>query len=127
MIYYDIGEHDLGEMYDALLASGCPDYMAQRACMVLSSPDKGYTYTNFIDHLTVMFIGKSSSLGELYDTIQHEMKHAVEHIGEYYGVDSKSEESAYLQGEIARQMFPAVALVVCPMCHSHEDRTIAYR
>lgn len=39
------------------------------------------------------------------------------HISEFFGVNPKSEESAYLQGEIARQMFPAAAMVVCPKCN----------
>jgi hypothetical protein len=54
----------------------------------------------------------------MYDTIQHELKHVVEHISEHYNVDSRSERAAYLQGEIARQMFPAAAMCVCPHCHA---------
>ena len=45
-----------------------------------------------------------------------ELKHAVEHISEYYDVCPRGEEAAYLQGEIARNMFAAAAFVVCPMC-----------
>lgn len=48
------------------------------------------------------------------------MKHAVEHISSYYGVDPKSETAAYLQGEIARNLFPAVAMAVCPRCHNEK-------
>jgi hypothetical protein len=47
----------------------------------------------------------------------HELKHCVEHISDYYGVNPKSETAAYLQGEIARNLFPAVAMAVCPKCH----------
>lgn len=118
MAQYDIHTtKDLDEAYKTLLASGCPDYKAQRACMVLSRRDTGYTFTNFDEHLTVMFISRSTSAEQMYDTIHHETKHAVEHISEFFGVNPKSEESAYLQGEIARQMFPAAAMVVCPKCN----------
>lgn len=37
-----------------------------------------------------------------------------------YGVDPKSETAAYLQGEIAKKMFPAVAIAVCPKCHNEK-------
>ena len=58
--------------------------------------------------------------GEMFDTIMHELKHCVEHISDYHGVSPKSEEAAYLQGEIARNLFPAVAMAVCPKCHKEE-------
>lgn len=79
--------------------------------------NKGYTFTNFGDHLTVSFVSKTTSPEQMYDSIQHETKHITDHICEYYGIEPTGEESAYLQGEIAKQMFPAAALVVCPKCH----------
>lgn len=117
MCYYDIHTDDeLDEVYGALLASGCPSDEAQRACMVLSQKNTGYTFTNFREHLSVMFIAEATSAEQMYDTIVHETKHVVEHIGEFYGVKSDSEESAYLQGEIARNMYEAVKIAVCPEC-----------
>lgn len=81
--------------------------------MVLSQKDKGYTYTNYDRHITIMAVGKASSPEQLFDSIEHEVKHVTEHIGEYYGVNPKSEESAYLQGEIGRLLFTATSLVLC--------------
>ena len=115
---YDIRtEAELNEAYCTLLAAGCADDEAKRACMALSGWNGGFTFTSFDDHATYMFIGKADSAEEIYDTCQHEVKHAVEHISEYYKVDSRSEEAAYLQGEISRKMFPAVAMAVCPIRH----------
>lgn len=115
MISYDVrSRHDLREVRKTLLSAGCPSYMVDEACLVLSMWNKGYTFTNFRDHLTVSFISKATSHEQMYDTISHEQKHIVEHISEYYGVEPKSEEAAYLQGEIGRQMFPAAAIVICP-------------
>lgn len=117
MAFLDIsGVRDLNEVYGLLLSAGLPDYKAQEACMVLSRKNKGYTYTDFKSRFTLTFASRGTSYDELYDSIQHELKHIVEHISDYYGVDPKSEESAYLQGEIAKKMFPAVAMVVCPVC-----------
>jgi hypothetical protein len=113
------GEKDLNEVYKALLASGSPDDEARHACMVLSSKNSGYAFTNPDGQYTLLFASEAESPEELYDTIQHELKHCVEHISSFYGVDPKSETAAYLQGEIAKKMFPAVAIAVCPKCH-HE-------
>lgn len=114
MVYYNVGEDNLREVFGVLLASGASDRMAQRACIALSRKNSGYTFTNYDERATIILISVSTTDEQLYDTIQHELKHAVEHIGEYYGVDPLSETSAYLQGEIARKMYRAASLVVCP-------------
>ena len=79
--------------------------------------NRGYTFSNFNDRVSIMVIGKTDNAGQMFDTIVHEMKHLAEHVGEYYGVDSREELSAYLQGEVGRNMWPAAAMVLCPKCH----------
>lgn len=111
------GEKDLDEVYRSLLACDCPGEEAQKACMVLSRKNCGYAFSDLRGHYTLMFASETDSAEEMFNTITHELKHATEHISGYYGVDPKSEEAAYLQGEIAKKMFPAVALAVCPKCH----------
>lgn len=118
MVYYGVdGTRDLKEVYETLMLGGSANDAAQRACMVLSREDTGYTFTNFVGQYSLIFISRTSSAEQMYDTIQHELKHVVEHISEYYGVDPQGETSAHLQGEIARLMFPAAALAVCPKCN----------
>ncbi len=117
MASLDIKDVNLGDIYNALMASGCPDDEARHACMVLSRKNNGYTFTNLDGRYTLMFASEADTPDELFDTYDHELKHAVEHISAYYGVDPKSETAAYLQGQIAKKMFPAVAMAVCPKCH----------
>ena len=69
---------------------------------------------------TLMFASRAESPEEMYDTIDHELKHCVEHISTYYGIDPKSEEAAYLQGEISKNLFPAVSAAVCPICNNEK-------
>lgn len=64
----------------------------------------------------VEFISRATDASQMYDSIDHEKKHIVEHISNYYGVDPKSEESAYLSGELGRLIWPAAAWVLCPRC-----------
>lgn len=115
------GEKELNEVYESLLSVGCSDYKARKVCMTISNPNKGYTLSDYDGRYSLMFVGKATDPSELYDTIEHEKRHVEEHIGNYYGVDPKSEEAAYLAGEIGRLIFPAVAYVMCPKCHCHEN------
>jgi len=108
---------DLNEVYEALLSVGLPDYKVREVCMTLSRPDTGYTYTDYDGHFTLIFVSKATSAEEMYDSIDHEKHHAVEHICEYYNVNPRSEETAYLAGELGRLLFPAASYVVCPLCH----------
>ena len=121
MAYYDIQTiGDLSEVEKSLLAAGCREQTVRAAVDTLTEPDTGFTYTSFDKRLTLMFVGRATSAEQMYDTIQHELKHATEHIGEYFQLDPSGEKSAYLQGEIARNMFRAAALAVCPKCHCEE-------
>ena len=117
MCAYDIRtKRDLAEVRRTLLAAGCGVNAADEAISVLSDYDKGYTFTNFRQHLTIVCISKASSAEQFYDSLVHEQKHVTEHLSEYYGLDPKDEEAAYLQGEIGRLMFPAAAMLMCPHC-----------
>ena len=113
---------DLNAMYESLLSVGCPDWKARKACMNLSRYDNGYTYTNYDDRCSLIFASKTTSAEQMFDTILHEIKHLVEHVSSYYGLDPKEELSAYLQGEVGRQLFPAASIVICPKCN-HESYT----
>ena len=56
-------------------------------------------------------------IGEKTMKMLHERGISMDYISSFYGVHPKSETAAYLQGEIARNMFPAIAMAVCPRCH----------
>lgn len=118
MAYYDIRTNDdFYEVEEALIASGLKAAYAQRVVNELMNPDTGYTLTKFGDHFTLICVSEATSLDELYNTISHEVRHAADHIGSYYGIPARGEESAYLQGEISRNMYEAVALLICPKCN----------
>lgn len=120
MGFLDInGEKDLSKTYGTLLASGCAERKAREACEVLSEYNTGYTYTDFNAHTSLMFVSKTTSAEQMFDSILHEVKHLTEHISEYYGLNPHDEVSAYLQGELGRKLFPAAAIVLCPHCKKH--------
>lgn len=109
-----VEEDDLEGVIESLVSVGCTGEDAREVASVLSAPDTGYTYTDYKGKFTLAFVSRGASMEQFYDTVQHEQKHIVEHISSFYGVDPKSEESAYLQGEIGRLLFPAVKLILCP-------------
>lgn len=118
MCYYDVcGEGDLREIEGVLMSAGDTDERIAKAMRVLSGTNCGYAYSNFSLRTTVIATSRTTSPEELFVSIVHEIKHATEHIGEYYNVNPKGEESAYLQGEIGRNMYKAAALLLCPKCN----------
>jgi len=122
MVYYDVRtEGELRKVEGALAASGCPRGMIEGAIENLRGWNRGYTFSDLAERVSVIAIGKAESAEQMFDSIVHEMKHLAEHVGEYYGVDSKSELSAYLQGEVGRKMWPAAAMVLCPNCRLSAD------
>lgn len=114
MAYYDVRTpEDLRKIEGTLMASGCPDRSIAEAISNLKGWNRGYTFSNYRAHTSIMVMGKATSPEQMFDSIVHEMKHLAEHIGEFYGVDSTSELSAYLQGEVGRKMWPAAAMALC--------------
>lgn len=121
MAYYNLQtDEDYAEAEEALIAAGQKPAYAQRVIHELMWPNSGYTYTKFGDHFSIILISHATSYDELYDTVQHETRHVSSHLGSYYHLDADGEEIAYLHGEISRQMYKAVAMVMCPKCN-HEE------
>lgn len=124
MVYYDVYPEQLDEIGDALYASGASREMVDGALDVLRDKNTGYTFTNFRDHFTVIVISHTTSAEQAFDTIIHEIKHLVEHISSYFSVNPKDELAAYLQGEVGRNMFTAIALLVCPKCNDYKKNML---
>lgn len=114
MVYYNAQTpDDFRKIEGTLMASGCSDRSIAEAIDNLKGWNRGYTFTNLKTKTSIMVMGKATSPEQMFDSIVHEMKHLAEHIGEYYDVDSRSELSAYLQGEVGRKMWPAAAMALC--------------
>ena len=94
MVYYDARTpDDFRKIEGTLMASGCSDRSIAEAISNLKGWNRGYTFTNFNTRTSIMVVGKATSPEQMFDSIVHEMKHLAEHIGEYYGVDSRGELS----------------------------------
>lgn len=80
---------NLPEIKELLLASGCDERRADKACRELRRKNTGYTFTDFDSHATVMLVSRTTSAEQMFDSIVHELKHLTEHVSEYYGLDPK--------------------------------------
>lgn len=76
----------------------------------------GFTYTNRMDHGSVVFIAPTDSAEQFMDTFDHEKGHLAKHIAMECEIDPWGEEYQYLSGEIARQTFPAAKQFLCDHC-----------
>ena len=122
-VYYDVRtERDLDDVFFMLREAGVSGVKAREAVRVLAGFNKGYTHTDFWRRMTMMFMSKATSAEQMYDSIQHETRHAADNVGEFLGFEARGEDSAYLQGEIARNMCPGAAMVICPCCGGGADR-----
>ena len=111
-----IDDGDLRDVYEGLRSVGLSERKVREVCDALSEPNNGYTYTDYDGKYTLIYASRATSAEQMFDTIEHELNHAVEHISSYYGVDPKSEEASYLAGELGRLIWPAAAWVLCPRC-----------
>ena len=85
-----------------------------RAC----SLDTGITYTSRWNRETIMVVALTSSSAEFFNSLLHELKHVEDQIGEAIDLDQKSEEAAYLRGDLAREIFPKIKHLLCEHCRS---------
>ena len=53
--------------------------------------------------MSAIFIGKTTSSGQFWDTLNHELYHVNTAIIDYYNEPSDGEGAAYLQGCLMRQ------------------------
>ena len=75
--------------------------------------DRAYTYSSFKFKSSIVFIGVSSSTGELINTITHEANHIKSHIATVYGLDEKDEDVCYIIGEVVEEMSKVFVQHIC--------------
>lgn len=108
LVYYDVRQHDLYEIADALRELGCDERDIRHAMEVLSRKNCAMTYSDFSSRMSLMAIAATTNEEELYNSIFHEVDHVCDHICDYYGVSYNSEDAAYLQGTIGGQILKFV-------------------
>lgn len=76
----------------------------------------GLTYTSRWNRTTIMVVSKSTSAEEFFNSLVHEMCHAMVHICGVEEIDLTSEQASYFIGGLARDLFPHVKHLLCESC-----------
>ena len=101
---YGIGEDDVEDVGDWLEALGASRREIARACRVILRTNKGFTYSNSDLRMSVVCISHASSMAQWFDTVAHEVDHLQNTILDYYQVAPGTEDAAWLQGYLVRQI-----------------------
>lgn len=78
----------------------------------------GLTYTSRWNRTTIIVVSRTSSAEEFFNSLVHEMCHAMIHICEIEEIDLKSEQASYFIGGIGRDLFPHIKHLLCESCRN---------
>lgn len=118
--YYATTQYAVDEIMEQLWQLEVDAANARRAFDNLTSGevDTGLCYSNFRKRSTVLVVALASSAAEFLNSLTHEAAHACVHIASAMGVDHRSEDFAYMVGELCREMYPRVKDLLCDCCRN---------
>lgn len=118
VVFYESDYRDAPAILKDLDEIGIDEYTFIRAKANLRKGrvDTGLTFTNAKEHTSVIVLSATSSKAEFANTWFHEVFHCAVHIAQACGLDYEGEAIAYVGGELARDMQPVAARLMCPTC-----------
>lgn len=118
VVFYESDYRDAPAILKELDEIGIDEYTFIRAKANLRKGrvDTGLTFTNAKEHTSVIVLSATSSKAEFANTWFHEVFHCAVHIARECGLDYEGEAVAYVGGELARDMQPVSARLMCPTC-----------
>jgi hypothetical protein len=116
--YVDTTSEDAKEILGELKSVGADVDVMRLAYTNLSSGkvNTGLTYASPWNRETVIVVSRASSAEEFFNSIVHEIAHAGVYTCEALGIDLKSEQAAYFQGGLARDLYPCIKEFLCECC-----------
>lgn len=116
--YYATTQYYVEEILDRLYDIGCRGVKLRKAERNLSSGElnTGLTCYSPRHREAVMVVALTSSAAEFFNSLMHELSHLTAYIAKDDGLSFTGEDIAYLEGELARDMFPAVQPLLCDCC-----------
>lgn len=116
--YYATTQYYVEEILDRLYEIGCRGDNLSRAeeNLALGELNTGLTYYSPRHREAVMVVALTSSAAEFFNSLMHELSHLTAYIAKDNGLSFTGEEIAYLEGDLAREIFPAVRKLFCDCC-----------
>lgn len=105
-LFYNAKPHNVHEIMRCLWRNGIApeNYWEAQATLNSGSPNEGLTYNNPRTRSSVVVIGHTSDVWEWIDTVEHEGRHLVQGICNADNINPNSEEAAYMEGRIFKQI-----------------------
>lgn len=100
---YDV-EIDYRELRAIMLSFGMKENKVNEAFDVLSYYNTGMAISNIDLRMSVIFISKVTNASQFWDTALHEIFHVCTTIIDYYNIPYDSEDAAYLNGYITKEL-----------------------
>lgn len=122
VVYYESDYRDASYILWELDETGVDNDTYWKAARNLEAglTDTGLTYSNMNEKKSVIVLSKTSSKAEFANTWFHELIHCANHIALANGLDPMGEPIAYVGGELAREMQPIAARLMCPTCEKRK-------
>lgn len=108
IVLYDFGLLDMDYLASVMETFGMTDSNIRESMRVLYGVNGAMTISNLDVCMSVVFIGQTSCLEELINSIAHECDHIQSAILDYYDIPQGTEEAAYTQGYVVAQMVKSV-------------------
>lgn len=112
LLVWDFDVLDYDNIWSICKSFGMSDGNIKRSLQILSTYNSGMTVSSDDLRMSAMFIGKSSSMSQFWNTIAHECSHLVDAISLYYNVGCSTEDRAYLQGFIFQRIVEEIGVPV---------------
>ena len=111
-------QYYVAEILDRLYEIGCRGRNLRRAKENLASGELnvGLTYYSPRHREAVMVVALTSSAAEFYNSLLHELSHLTAYIAKHDNLSFTGEAIAYLEGDLAREIFPSVQPLLCDCC-----------
>ena len=119
--YFAVDDYYTYEILDKMRRIGAPRNVILKAHknLVSGNLDSGLCYGNPDRREAVLVTSITSSAGEFFDSIVHELRHLQQYIADECGIPEYGEEPCYLIGDIARALFPVCQNLLCEHCRSN--------
>lgn len=114
--YYDTKSENAIYLLGRLQGIGCrgEDYIKARKLLMSGNPNEGVTFSNGAVRMTICIIGSTNKdKSEFFNSWEHEANHIHAHMIDALGIDHKSEEAAYLKGDLAQAMYSVASKFLC--------------
>ena len=119
-VFIDNGSVDYAAIIDCLYSIGATSGAVFDAMEMFddNKPNEAFTCSTQHRH-TCMYIGRTTSGNEFINSMVHELRHLVDHIASYYGIDN-GEAVGYISGDTAFLLAEDICRLGCDgRCTKH--------